>query len=191
MRPWDKPGQRLSLKIFARNMVDAQQPDAGIGWSLAEAKLNPTQTGEVPVPPQIMGKIKMTPAEYKTAIESCGLSIQEAAAFHDVSRRKIDHWSQKGPVPEGVAGEIASLRAQLSESARQAVALWKRKGCGPVDLYRYRVNEYPETQQAEEGLPHGAHNRLLALTKDALEEEGAAVKLRYASELWAESGPAS
>ena len=184
-RPWQGAKTRLGLKLFGRNVTDRQQPDAGIGWMLLRLRPPVIEEGEAPVPtPDLPEQVNLTGAEYRTLREDCGLSLAETAEFHDVRQGTVKRWETAGP-PGGAAAELAGLRAQVEAAANVAVrtyldALAERPEIDGVELYRYQAWAYPETRQFAEGLPHGAHNRLIARTADLLAACHVPVTILYA-----------
>lgn len=184
-RPWHGAEKRLGLKLFGRNVTDRQQPDAGIGWMLLRLRPPVLEEGEVPVPPPDLPEhVDLTGAEYRTLREDCGLSLAETAEFHDVRQGTVKKWEADGP-PGGAAAELAGLRAQIEAAANLAVrtyldSLAERPEIDGVELYRYQAWAYPETRQADEGLPHGAHNRLISRTADLLATCYVPVRILYA-----------
>lgn len=184
-RPWQGAERRLGLKLFGRDLTDRQQPDAGIGWMLLRLRPPVIEEGEVPVPaPGLPEQVDLTGAEYRTLREDCGLSLAETAEFHDVRQGTVKRWETTGP-PGGAAAEMAGLRAQIEAAANVAVrtyldALAERPKIDGVEIYRYQSWAYPETRQFAEGLPHGAHNRLIARTADLLAACYVPVTILYA-----------
>lgn len=183
-RPWQGAETRLGLKVFGRDTAHRQQTEAGLGWALLRMRPSTIDEGEIKVPPTgTPDRIDLTGAEYRTLREDCGLSISEAAVFHDVRQRSIEKWEQTAP-PGGAADEMVSLRSRIEAAAAAATevyldALSKRPEIEGVDIYRYEAWSYPESVPAEEGLPHGAHNRLISKTADLLAATGVSVKIEY------------
>lgn len=186
-RPWHGPELRLGIKMFQRH------PEMGLGWALLRMRPHMLDDGEAAVPQaDIPTSMDLTGAEYRTLREDCGLSILEAAEFHDVREGTIKAWEKASP-PSGAAGELLGLRARIEASARKALdvylaALAKRPEIGGVDLYRYEGWSYPDSAPAAEGLPHGAHNRLVSKTADLLAANQVSVTIEYWG-LTAKQGP--
>ncbi|MYG27714.1 MAG: hypothetical protein F4213_17115 [Boseongicola sp. SB0677_bin_26] len=184
-RPWQGAEKRLGLKLFGRGGAGSQQPDAGIGWMLLRLRPPVIEEGEVPVPaPDLPDHVDLSAAEYRTLREDCGLSLAETAVFHAVRQGTVKRWETAGP-PGGAAAELAGLRAQIEVAANVAArnyldALAERPDIDGVELYRYQTWSYPETRQGVEGLPHGAHNRLIARTADLLATCYVPVRILYA-----------
>lgn len=123
----------------------------------------------------------MTPAEYQTIREACGLSQQAAASFHNVALRTVQHWEQgRNAVPAGVAEEIRRLDARIERAVLEAVDLATEQKPDAVDLIRYRTDEsYAGSRADREGLPHGCHNALIGRTRVALERLGMPVRIAW------------
>lgn len=183
-RPWQGAETHLGLNIFGRDVGGRQRPSAGVGWALLRLRPPVINEGSVDILPTLAQiDLDLTGAEYRTLREDCGLSIAEAADFHGVREGAIKAWERKGP-PSGAAGELATLRARIESAAAAALEqarriVTERADMGGVDLYRYEAWAYPHSQPATEGLPHGAHNRLIARTADLLAVDGISVAIRY------------
>lgn len=183
-RPWQGAETRLGLKIFGRDIAGKQQPEAGIGWALHRLRPSVLDQGEVAI--QMSNNLDtagLTGAEYKTLREECGLSVSELAEFHDVREGTVKKWEKTAP-PRGAAFELLTLRAQIDMAAAKALELYlktlsKSPDIEGVDLYRYESWAYAESVPASEGLPHGAHNRIIAKTADLLADNGVSVKIEY------------
>jgi transcriptional regulator with XRE-family HTH domain len=128
----------------------------------------------------------VTAAEYRTLREACGLSLQAAADFHDVSIRTVQHWETgRNNVPDGAGEELGRLNAGIERAVSEAVGLYREKGGehgapDVVALVRYRSDEdYAGSRAAREGLPHACHNALIGRLKLALERVGARVEISY------------
>ena len=128
----------------------------------------------------------MNAAEYRTLREACGMTVRDAAAFHQVAERTIVHWeTERNRIPPGAAGELTQLNAQIDRAALEAVDLYReqRERRGELDavaLTRYRTAEdYATSRAAREGLPHACHNALVARTMPALERIGARVAISW------------
>lgn len=183
-RPWQGAETRLGIRIFGRDTVGKQQPEAGIGWALHRLRPSILAQGEAAIPmPNDPDTADLTGAEYKTLREECGLSVSEAADFHDVREGTVKKWEKTAP-PPGAAFELLSLRRQIDAAARKALevylnALSNNSEIEGVDLYRYEAWAYAESVPASEGLPHGAHNRIIAKTADLLADNGISLKIEY------------
>lgn len=178
MRPWDRETLRVGLKLAG----DAQ------GWWLYRLE-HAGQRGEVAVPsgPDERARETMTAAEFAALRRECGLSQQEAREFLDVSQKTASFWENKLGVPvenDGRARDLVALRAAMDRAVwtvvETAVAQRDRSGVVDIDLFAYRAADYPASTPAAEGLPHGAHWRLLSLTADALARDGFNVSILYA-----------
>lgn len=170
--------------IFGRDTVTKRQPEAGIGWALHRLRPPVLAQGEVVIPASNNPEVtNLTGAEYKTLREECGLSVSEAADFHDVREGTVARWEKVAP-PAGAASEMLSLRAQIEVAARKALqvyqnALSQNPDIEGVDLCRYESWAYAESVPASEGLPHGSHNKIIAKTADLLADNGVSVKIEY------------
>lgn len=187
LRPWSSTGVRLALKLGAAVGPKKEwQNNMGLGWVLTRLGLAPIKEGEAAV--EAVARPAPAPlnaAEYRTLREDCGLSLREAAAWHNVAERTVSYWESGGPKPE-VAQELLALRAQMQAAAVLAVEVAQQQISAhpeimgqPIELVRYTAADYPLTQPAKEGLPHGAHNRLLSLTADALAQAGIGAVIEY------------
>lgn len=140
----------------------------------------------MPEPTQI-GQVQLTPAERKTLREDCGLSVADAADWLGVEKRTLEGWEAgKADPKHGAYLDLATLRARLGVVAGESLLLAQAQIAAhpeisgqPVELIRYTVQDYPHTQPAREGLPHGAHNRLIAMTADALAGAGIKTVIEY------------
>ncbi len=169
-------------------MPDFKRPRQGaetrLGWALLRLRPATLDQGQVVV--QMSNDpdtAELTGAEYKTLREECGLSVSESANFHDVREGTVKKWEKTAP-PRGAARELLTVRAQIDTAARTALevylnALAKNPTIEGVDLYRYEAWAYAESVPASEGLPHGAHNRIIAKTADLLADNGIPVKIEY------------
>lgn len=184
-RPWHRDQTRLGLKISSdRNL------GTGIGWWLYRLE-SVGQHGEVNVPgPRPSGvQLIYTAAEFAILRRECGLSQSEAIQYlGGPAQKTFSIWENKLGAPIG-GGEkraegLAGLRAAMDQAVQTSVALAKHKrdedGVIGIDLYAYRAGDYVTSKPALEGLPHGAHMRLLALTAAALTAEGFNVTIDYA-----------
>ena len=129
----------------------------------------------------------MTPAEYKTIREACGLSQQAAADFHAVRLRTIQHWEAgRNAVPDGAAGELLGLDRRLERAVAEAVHLYhdKRTEFGEpsvVALVRYRTAAaFAGSRPESEGLTLDTHAALIGRLRRALEAAGAQVTIAWA-----------
>ena len=183
-RPWQGAETRLRLKIFGRDTSDKMQPDAGYGWALHRLRRPILDEGEIAVPmSDLPDHIELTGAEYWTLREECGLSISEISEFHDVREDTIKKWGKFAP-PGGAAAELIGLRMKIEVAARKALdvymnALSQNPDIEGVDLYRFHTWAYPKSAPASEGLPHGAHNRLISKTADLLAANQVQVTIEY------------
>lgn len=60
---------------------------------------------------------------YKAALAICGLSQQEAAAFHGVSLASVKDWCRgKGAPPSGVWVDLSDLYRRIEDAADNACA---------------------------------------------------------------------
>lgn len=73
---------------------------------------------------------------YALLLARCGLSLQEAAAFHDVRLDTVKSWSSgRNRAPDGVIAELRELYDRIEDAAHQAVAVIERGGdSGEVEL---------------------------------------------------------
>ena len=174
-RPWNKKIDRLGIKVCSE----------AIGWSLIKFAQDVDDQGDLDIQPvSLPAGTQLSNAEYATLREDCGLSLSEIAEFHNTKERTIRYWLKSGP-PEAAANEILQLRLQIQSSATKALKTYfdavEEHGSEPecVDLYRYPKHMYKESQQFEEGLPHGAHNRLVSITADLFSEHGIPISIQY------------
>jgi DNA-binding XRE family transcriptional regulator len=128
----------------------------------------------------------VTSPEYRTLREACGLTVREAAAFHQVAERTIVHWETgRNAIPAGAAEELARLNAKIDRAVQEAIDLYaeqseKHGDIDTVALSRYRTaQDYAASRAAREGLPHSCHNALVARTMTALRRIGAPVKITW------------
>lgn len=64
----------------------------------------------------------MIPSLYKLLRERCGLSLREAAAFHDVPIDTVTAWSSgRRRAPDGVIHELRELYDKIETAAYEAV----------------------------------------------------------------------
>lgn len=182
-RPWHGAETRLGVKIGLTNFP-GRGAETGIGWALLRLRPPILREGEIDVPaPAVPELVELTGAEFRTLREDCGLSLAEAAAFHEVRERTVKKWERDGPT-EGAAAELTVLRARIEAAAETALeayltALSEGDDVQGADLYRYEAWSYPDSRPAAEGLPHGAHNRLISRTADLLASEGIPVSIVY------------
>jgi hypothetical protein len=128
----------------------------------------------------------MTPTEYRTLREACGLSAREAAEFHQVAERTIVHRETgRNGIPDGAAEELRALNATIErgvENALTRVAELAGEHGEPdtVALTRYRTPEsYAGSRPAREGLLHSCHNALVARTMLAMQRIGCVVTISW------------
>ncbi|MDO5621897.1 MAG: hypothetical protein Q4G24_10550 [Paracoccus sp. (in: a-proteobacteria)] len=155
--------------------------NAAIGWVLMRMGPDAVAQGEARVPQADAPQPRpLTHAERRSLREDCGLSRREAAEWHGVNERTVGYWEDGAGTPNEAADmDMMMLRLQLDAAAGQVVktarAVIKAHpeiAGQPVELVRYKPHDYPRTQQAREGLPHGAHNRLTNLSAEALARDG-------------------
>ena len=164
--------------------ADRKQSDAATGWALHRLRRPILNEGEIAVSASdLPDQAELTNAEYRTLREECGLSLSEAADFHDVREGTVKKWEKSAP-PGGAAAELIGLRIQIDAAARTALevylnALSQNPDIEGVDLYRYQAWAYPESAPAAEGLPHGAHNTLVSKTADLLASHQVPVTIEY------------
>jgi DNA-binding XRE family transcriptional regulator len=120
--------------------------------------------------------LSATPAEHRTLREDCGLSLRECARWHQVSERTINLWESpsKGGPPPKAAIALAIFRAHLAEYAKNLTdqLLTSARTGESIELERYTALDYPRTELALLGLPHGGHNRMVSIAADMLIERG-------------------
>jgi hypothetical protein len=129
----------------------------------------------------------VTPAEYRTIRESCGLALQAAAAYHDVAVRTVQHWEEgRNGIPPGVADEIRRLDAAIDRSVIEMIDLYedlraRHQTPDAVALVRYRTAEsYAGSRPDREGLLYPCHAALVGRARIALERIGAVVQISWA-----------
>lgn len=178
-RPWDDTGarQRLGLKVGGSPNRAA---GLSIGWWLFKVASAKDRTGETPVPHSPIKGRALSAAEFRTLRAECGLSQSEAQELYGVAQKTISHWENRRGATEEVALTLQALRSHIDDAVEAAVAQACELGAKTVDLYAYRANEYQSSTPASEGLPHGAHWRLLSLTASALMDKGVEVNITYA-----------
>lgn len=179
IRPWSRQGVRLGIKMHWQ-MTDNGGKQA-IGWVLMRMGPGVHAQGETRVPQADLPRPRaLTHAERRSLREDCGLSRREAAEWHGVTERTIGYWEDGTGAPNEAADvDLMALRLRLDaaasqtvETAKAVIAVHPEIAGQPVDLAKYKPQDYPRTEQAREGLPHGAHNRLVNLTAAALAREG-------------------
>lgn len=178
-RPWDREKLRLGLKLDTNRH----------GWWLFRLE-HIGDRGEVPID-QDTEKMQpadyaLTSAEFAALRRDCGLSQAEAREFLGTSQKTMSHWENRLGAPAqnyGRANDLAALRNGMANAVKATVNLAREKGTTDVDLFAYRAGDYSTSVPASEGLPHGAHWRLLTLTADALTAIGCNVTIRYADDL--------
>lgn len=129
----------------------------------------------------------MTPAEYRTMREACGLSQQSAAPFHGVAYRTIQQWEAGvNRVPARSAEEIRALDLRISEGVTALIAAQGRRSrtAPPVRLFRWRTQDaYEATRRAKAtSLPFGAHNAMLGRAMSRMLIEGRPYVVEWAPE---------
>lgn len=94
---------------------------------------------------------------YALLRERCGLSLREAANFHDVAMNTVESWSSgRRPAPDGVVSELRRLYAKIEDAAYQEIADKE----GAVDL----ILASDDTEAASLGWPCvGAHAAMLGI----------------------------
>lgn len=185
-RPWHRDSTLLGIKFGAKSSPTSS--DSIIGWWLFKTRPNIIDEGTrylLAEAPNITHHL--SPAEYQTVREDCGLSRDEAAQFHEVEPKTIKQWERfKGRVPDGAAAEISGLREKLERASEAATdtfheQLENHSELDGVTIYKYQPESYLNSKPCAEGLPHGAHNRLLALTVEKLASDGVRVAIEYAN----------
>lgn len=179
---------RLSLKVACRdNKVQ-------IGWAVIDLDMTASaksgrplvaRSGESPILHADDEFRPLSAAEFKTLRQSLGLSLSEAADYLDIrSTRTITAWeSGRVDLPDGAAQELLSLQAHMKDGAAAAVMEWRKHKdrCDSVELYRYRSQEdYVDSRSHAEGVPLGAHSKIIEWAAEALRTEGAEVFIMYA-----------
>lgn len=161
-----------------------------IGWAALSVDLTPSiiASGRVDVDDIEISPVRLNGAEYKLLRLDCGLSQNEAATVHGVKLRTIKAWESENSMPgEEACTRLAALRASMDVAANKTLDIYREQtraqGCEPelVDLYIYSGDNYPSSHAYAEGLPHGAHTRLVAITAELLAAYGITVTVRYAS----------
>lgn len=119
----------------------------------------------------------MTPAEYRTLREACGLSKQDAATFHNVAPRTIEHWEAgKNPVPDGVAEELRLLDLNINAAVQHKLDRLPAfsSEAKPFMLKRHRTaEEYVGSRHHRLGLPFACDGVVAARAAYLLERKGA------------------
>lgn len=130
----------------------------------------------------------MTPAEFRTLREACGLSQQDAATFHDVSLRTIAHWETgRNAIPVGAAQELLDLNATIERGVQNVLTLAGEIAAqhgepAIIRLTRYRTaDDYAGSRPDREGLAHPCHNAMLGRVLVALRRSGRAAEIVYAA----------
>ncbi len=129
----------------------------------------------------------MSPAEFKTLREACGLSLPQLAKLCGVLERSVRYWeSGRSRVPADAARFVRQLDEMLSTSAAQAHATiaQAQQGKAPgemqitllryqsdADLHHYRPDMRP--------LPATAHAALLYRVATAMQEQGIPWRIVY------------
>jgi hypothetical protein len=129
----------------------------------------------------------MTSAEYRTLREACGLSIRDAAVFHQIAERTVMHWeSERNGIPTGAAEELLALNATIQRGVDNIMTvageLAQQEGApDAIALTRYRTAaDYSGSRAGREGLPWPCHNALIGRAMTALERIGARVTVAWA-----------
>ena len=129
----------------------------------------------------------MTPAEYRTLREACGLSQQQAALFHNVSLRTIGHWEEgRNKIPPGCEEELYGLDALIQrgvENILTLVAELAEQHGQPtvVALTRYRTaQDYLGSRADREGLPWPCHGAMIGRAMGALNRSGRRAEVTWA-----------
>ena len=66
----------------------------------------------------------MTPAEFRTIREACGLTAYSAAEFFDVARKSINNYEAgKRDIPPGLAQELIDLDMTIETAAKEVLSL--------------------------------------------------------------------
>lgn len=165
---------------------------AAVGWAVLGLPDCKAEVGKIKLdkPPKngLLEK-KYSPAEFTTLLEYCGLSQKELSDYSDVDLRSVQYWISDRTAPTGVIAELNDLRTQLEFAADQILQKvnmllsdnpsLKKNTLEAIDLYRYKQSNYKNTQQFKEGLPHGAHNKLIELTAEILGNAGFEVSILY------------
>jgi transcriptional regulator with XRE-family HTH domain len=138
----------------------------------------------------------ITPAEYRTLREACGLSQQDAANFHDVAIRTIAHWETgRNNVPSGAAQELRGLSATIERGVQNILTLIaeidvKHEAPEEITLYRYRtLDDYTGSRADQEGLAWPCHNAMLGRAMLAIRRMGRTVVIAWADPASSESIP--
>jgi hypothetical protein len=129
----------------------------------------------------------MNAAEFKTLRESLGLPVPWVAAQAGARPRVVESWEEgKEPVPDDVAGLLASLDEQLwqlvDDYLEQVNEMKAQDGVLPegIVLIRYRTDEdLWAFHSGFKPLPATSHAMLLARTQHALKGMGVASLIRY------------
>lgn len=111
---------------------------------------------------------------YAMLRERCGLSIREAAAFHDVPVNTVTKWSSGArTAPPGVIAELRSLYETIEDVADRAVAgideAKEAQGSPPETIELGLASDDYEAQQL--GLPSaGAHAAAVGLVAISIDD---------------------
>jgi hypothetical protein len=117
----------------------------------------------------------MTSAEYRTLREACGLSKQNAATFHNVALRTIEHWEAgKNPVPDGAAEELRLLDLNIDGAVQHKLDRFPASSqAKPFTLKRHRTaEEYVGSRHHRLGLPFPCDGVVAARAADLLKRKG-------------------
>ncbi|MEJ0017496.1 MAG: hypothetical protein WDN25_13215 [Acetobacteraceae bacterium] len=125
----------------------------------------------------------MSPAEYRTVREACGLSLQAAAVLHGVPFQTVEGWEVgRLTVPTSAAGDLRTINARIERGAQMAVQIWEDStATEPVMLVRYRSpDDYARRRDLGADLAWPCYEALVVRMMLALERAGATVRVEYA-----------
>lgn len=122
----------------------------------------------------------VTPAEFVTLRESCGLNVNEAAEWLGVNLRTIRRWSDGDQrVPPGVAAQLIKLDGQLTTAADGAAIQMQHAiahhGRAPDDLALVRyatIEDLARYRPDMAELPLSVHGALIDRVRLAAERLG-------------------
>ena len=123
----------------------------------------------------------MTAALYRTLRKICGLTQHEAADFHQVKLRTIQHWeSGRSNPPPGAMAELERLNAKIERDVAYNVHHHLEDGHENVTFREHRTAEgYAASRAGKEGMPWGANSELIGRTLLALRSHGVKVNVEY------------